>query len=207
MSTKELQPVTFEQAKRLKELGFDWGNFIEQEIWKDIADYEGLYQVSSLGGVKRLPLSRINPLTKTFNKNGKILSYSPNNKGYVVVHLFKNGIGRSHKVHRLVAKTFISNDENKAEVNHINGIKSDNRVANLEWVTRSENQKHAFSTGLNKANKSNKGKFLGNHSRARIIVEFDGNGKITGEFSSIKEATIICRKEKFAVFAAGKGST
>jgi hypothetical protein len=173
MNTKQLQLVTVEQ----------------KEEWRDIPEYEGVYQVSNLGNLKRMAGSKFNKLTKRYNKDA-ILSYRAKNSRYIEVGLWKNNIGQRYKLHRLVATVFISNPESRPEVNHIDGNKKNNCVDNLEWVTRSENIKHAFRTGLNKANKSNKGKFLGNHPCSKPIVELDGHGKITGVFSSIKEATI-----------------
>ena len=90
------------------------------------------------------------------NKNGKIFSLHINKylsthkdkDGYELVCLYKNGVGKTHKVHRLIAEKFIKNPLNKKEVNHINGIKSDNRVENLQWCTAKENNKHARDTGL-----------------------------------------------------------
>jgi hypothetical protein len=107
------------------------------EIWKDIKDYEGLYQVSNLGKVKSLK----------FGKE-KILKPGKSKKGYLAVVLCDNTIRKTFKVHRLIALTFIDNLHNKPQINHINGIKLDNRVDNLEWCTNGENGKHAFDNGL-----------------------------------------------------------
>lgn len=104
------------------------------EIWKDIPGYEGLYQVSNFGRVKSLNFGRTG-----VHRVLKIQKY-PNK--YTKVDLRHNGIIHTRNIHRLVAESFIPNPENKTDVNHIDGDKHNNRVENLEWVTRSENMKH-----------------------------------------------------------------
>lgn len=120
------------------------------ENWKDIKGYEGLYQISDLGNVKSLP--KICDLQNGHTRltKEKILKFGVNPNGYKYVNLRKGKIAKNTRVHRLVAEHFISNLWHKKCVNHINGIKSDNREINLEWSTYSENNIHARITGLNK---------------------------------------------------------
>lgn len=120
-----------------------------EEIWVDIHGYEGLYQVSNTGKIKALP-----KYYKTGEYYGlrfqgeKILK--PYSTGrYLVVEL-NNGKPKAVKVHRVVAEHFVGNNENKPEVNHIDGNRLNNRADNLEWCTRSENQSHAYRSGLQK---------------------------------------------------------
>jgi hypothetical protein len=124
---------------------FIWRLFIltiikMEEIWKDIEGYEGLYQVSNLGRVKSLK--------KKYSKEDRIRKLRLDKDGYLVVSLWKYGKPKTMKVHRLIAISFIENIENKSFVNHLDGIKNNNSIENLEWVTASENTKHAHYTGL-----------------------------------------------------------
>jgi hypothetical protein len=88
-----------------------------------------------------------------YNSNNELLKPFPNNRSYLCVDLFYDGIRERHRVHRLVAALFIDNPEGKPQVNHIDGNKQNNYVTNLEWVTGSENIKHAYDTGLLRPNR------------------------------------------------------
>lgn len=111
------------------------------ETWKDIHDYEGLYQGSNYGRIKSL-------------KFGKetIMKCSKGAQGYIQVTLRKNGNRKRPYVHQLIAQTFIPNPEGKPCVDHINGNKTDNRVENLRWCTHKENNNNPLS--LNKMRES-----------------------------------------------------
>lgn len=108
------------------------------EEWKDIKNFEGIYQVSSLGRIKSVP--------REGTKGGIIKQFLDGR--YMKVHLYKNGKDKFLYVHRLVAIAFIENKDNKPQINHINGKKTDNRLVNLEWSTSKENLEHAVNTGL-----------------------------------------------------------
>ena|SRR3990167_3830110 len=123
-------------------------NTLSEEIWKDVPGYEGYYQISSLGRVKVVPkvvksrnrASGVN--TRTISESIKVNEIAYN--GYARITLSKLAKSKRYSVHRLVAIAFIPNPENKPAVNHINGIKTDNRIENLGWVTNSENEMHSF---------------------------------------------------------------
>jgi len=119
------------------------------EIWKDIEGYEKYYQVSNLGNVRSV--ERIVIDRKSIrNFKSKILTRTKNTHGYLQVFLSKNGKIKTCRVHVLVAKAFLPNPANRPEINHINANRLDNSVSNLEWVTSSENSKHAFNMGRQK---------------------------------------------------------
>lgn len=151
-----------------------------QEIWADIKGYEGLYKISSLGTVKALPN---NPT----HLKELILTPSKNSSGYLKVELYKDKVSKMYYVHRLVALTFIPNPYNKPQVNHKDGNKLNNTVENLEWVTKSENQKHAIKHGLRTPSPMT-GKFGKLNHNSKSILQFDLNGNLIRKWDSISEA-------------------
>ena len=118
------------------------------EIWKDIENFEGLYQVSSFGRVRSLDRPVKQRGNSTQVKKGKIIVQSKNHKGYPITGISKGNKKHCKTTHRFVAETFIPNTENKPQINHIDGVKTNNKASNLEWVTNEENAKHAKMMGL-----------------------------------------------------------
>lgn len=141
------------------------------EKWKDIKDYEGLYQVSNLGNVKSLDRKIVGKDKIEKPYYGRVLSflYSKQTKKHPLkrccVELWKDGSRKRAFVHRLVACAFIENPNNKPQVNHIDGNPLNNCVENLEWVTNSENVKHAYANGL--INPSNETPVVGTNKLTR----------------------------------------
>lgn len=115
-----------------------------EETWKDIKNFEGLYQVSNLGRVKSLTRIRSN---NNCVYRGRILKSQLNNCGYEMIPLCKESKRFLKSIHRLVAQAFIPNPDNLPEVNHLNG-KNDNRAESLEWNSKSDNMHHATKNKL-----------------------------------------------------------
>ena len=147
---------------------------MQNECWKPIKDYEGIYEVSNYGRVKSLERVIYNSGTKNglYTIHEKIIKQRINKKryGYCELSLHKNGKEKRFKVHRLVAEAFIPNPNNLPEVNHIDGNKENNHILNLEWVTPSENQKHRHKLGNNKTSQKRVGKF---DKDGNLIVKYD----------------------------------
>lgn len=164
-----------------------------KEIWKDIKEYEGLYQVSNLGRIKSLPKYR-----KAYNggyiTKERMLNGYPNSTGYLRVFLKKNGREKKFFIHRLVAECFIENKDNKPEVNHIDSDFLNNNVNNLEWVNHQENMQHAWKSGrLNHI--VDVGKKYGKRTikyaiekRYRKVCMLDNNGNVIKEYNTMTEA-------------------
>lgn len=125
------------------------------EVWKTIPEWNGIYEASSFGRIRR-----VKPYRTT--KVGHVMTPCLDKNGYLYVHLKRNGKGCNCKIHRLVASAFLGICQKGKQVNHKNGDKSDSRAENLEYVTPKQNSDHAWRTGLNK-----------NHG------EGNGNSKLT----------------------------
>lgn len=149
-----------------------------EEIWRDIKGYEGYYQVSNLGRVRSLDRYIVNKKGERKHFTERYLT-QVSRRDYLGVTLSKNDKSKMFSTHILVAKAFIANPENKPEVNHIDGNKQNNKVDNLEWCTRSENELHAYKNGLAKPSDRQKQvakKYAKeNYSKKVLQYSLDGN--------------------------------
>ena len=144
------------------------------EVFKDIENYEGLYKVTNQGRVYSL-------ISKKFLK-------PQSDKGYLRVHLYKNNKQKNYKVHRLVANAFIPNPMNLPEVNHINEVKSDNRVSNLEWCSASYNCRYGARTARMMQHPNWKATREKCGTPKKAVLQFTKDGKFVAEYPSTIEA-------------------
>ncbi len=177
--------------------------FMEEEIWKDVIGYVGYYKVSSLGTIKSL--SRI-----ITDKNGRVIQLSESikkisidNDGYFSTTLSKDSTVTSYKVHRIVAMAFIQNPENKPQINHKNGIRTDNRVTNLEWCTPSENVLHSYQENLRTPCWLNK--FGKDNASSKPVNQLDMSGKFIQRFNGMAEAERITGIDHSQIAAVCRG--
>lgn len=158
------------------------------EIWKPVVWWEWFYEVSNLGKIKSL----------NYRRTWKEKNIKPSEcNGYHHIVLYNNIIKKTKKVHRLVSIAFIKNIESKKEVNHINWIKTDNRVENLEWCTRSENNKHAWDIWLNQISENNNfktnnpkptlGKFWKDHFNSKKVNQYSLQWEFIQEWDSMSD--------------------
>ena len=146
------------------------------EFWKEIGVMPN-YEISNLGRVKSKGrvVARSNGSKMTIRE--RIIKTYINHNGYEVAVIQDGKKGKHFQVHRLVAEAFIDNNEDKPFVNHIDGVKTNNLISNLEWVTKSENEIHAYSTGL----KSLKGESHSQNklTKSKVIEIRDNNHNLT----------------------------
>jgi hypothetical protein len=122
----------------------------QNEKWVPIYGFESYYMVSNMGRVKSLDRTHSRGWAKSVNKPGKILKPCNNGNGYLYITLMVNASRKTHSyIHKLVATHFLHNYNKHPEVNHKDGDKSNNNVANLEWISILENRRHASKMGLN----------------------------------------------------------
>lgn len=150
---------------------------MENEIWKDIKGFEGLYQVSNMGRVRSLDRDIITShkgIVSIRHYKGKIMKFTNDGKGYFTVTL-----GKIHyKVHRLVAIHFVDGYQPNLVVNHLNEIRTDNRAENLQFCTRGSNVLYSFNIhGSNKLGKQ--------------VKQFDGKGRCLSVYRTAKDAARI----------------
>lgn len=151
------------------------------ENWKDIPGYEGYYQASTLGRIRSVERS-VRHSEGVLRVRKSQIRLGSMREGYHVISLSKNQVITGFYVHRLIALTFIPNPDNKPQVNHINSVRDDNRVENLEWATNSENQKHAFKHGFQRGRRNEEDK------RSKPVIQKTLNGEFIAEYPSINEA-------------------
>lgn len=170
---------------------------MSKEVWRKIVGYEESYEVSSHGRIKSLRYNR--------TKYPKIMSLVRGKNGYIQISLRKDKLPKKFYVHRLVAITFIKNIKKLKCVNHLNGVKNDNRVENLEWCTHSENNTHSYRE-LNKKG-SYTGKFGKYNIKSKKVLQKTKNGKLVkiwDSFADIQRQTgynqssiiRVCRKKQ-----------
>lgn len=155
---------------------------MNKETWKGVRGYAGLYEVSDLGRVRSLgrPCKAKNGSMQ--HKRARILTQEITVHGYCRVRLYdQEGAAKHFAVHRLVMEAFVGSSEQ--QVNHINEIKTDNRLVNLEYVSRAENCNHGTRNKRISAGTS------GTHSKA--VVQLDDNGSALRRFNSRTEAAAI----------------
>lgn len=163
-----------------------------KEVWKDVKDFEGLYQVSNLGRVRSVTHDVVDTLGRHSTKEGKILSLRNSTQtGYPTINLNKDGKYKSFNVHRLVAEAFIPNPNKLPCVNHKDESRDNNCVDNLEWCTYKYN--NTYRTAPERKMKSlreyfNSHEVIGHPHHGQPIVQYTLSGKVVREFTSINAA-------------------
>ena len=153
------------------------------EIWKPVPNYEEFYEVSNFGRFRSLDGYKKCRNGKFAKKKGQIIKQGKYQNGYMQIHFKVNGIDKCFLSHRIVATVFVENDnpKEKTTVNHIDGDKTNNNANNLEWLSMTDNHKHAFRIGLKKWKN-------GMGCVCIPVVQLDKNNHFISIHNSISEA-------------------
>lgn len=154
-----------------------------QEIWKDIEDFEGMYQISNLGRVRSLGMSFTRTDFKPYTRKPQFMKPIKNRVGYLSVELHNKGYSKRYLIHRLVAQAFIPNKDNLPEINHIDENKTNNCVDNLEWCTHKYNSTYGTrATRIKDTIKKTK--------KAVPVLMYSKDGVLLSRFEAINEAAL-----------------
>lgn len=176
-----------------------------QEIWKDIKGYEGYYQISNLGNIKGLnrTIENKSVIGGKYKIKEKNKSQTISKTGYYICALYKNGKGRTFKVHRLIAEAFIDNIDNLPIINHKDGNKLNNSIDNLEWCDYSHNNKEAYKQGLKEKNL--KWIVECNKRKRKKVNQYDLNNNFIKQYKSIQEAESQTKVHHINIIKVCKG--
>lgn len=158
------------------------------EVWKSIKGFEGLYEVSNMCRVKSLTRMVRGSYGSQRPIEEKILRQYVRTDGYYTLMLSKESKNKRFVTHRLIAEAFIENSDGFPFVNHINGIKTDNRIENLEWCTGSGNMRHAYDIGLINRELLKENGMKASLKRRKIVEQYSLEGKLIAVFESHKTA-------------------
>lgn len=158
-----------------------------KEKWRDIPNYEGLYQASDLGRIKSL--DRIDSLGRKVK--GKIIKTTKDKDGYLYFTLCKNGIKKQARVHRVVLLSFVDMPKNKEQVNHINEIKDDNRLCNLEWCDA------VYNNNYNDKQKNYRKPVIGINLKSGFICNFSSALEVKKKLNIDRASVVRCCQNKY----------
>ena len=174
-----------------------------EEIWKDVqgyGEYDNYYEVSNLGRIRSKDRTTVGKCGRRFPFKGQIIKPCLTRCGYHVLNLRFDGKKQGVLVHRVVVKAFLTPEEGKTQVNHIDGDKTNNKLSNLEWVNASENKLHAIRIGITKPKKGENSTFVKLKDEQVLKIRYehkDLTQKEIGDLYGVSRATVyMIRKNK-----------